>query len=68
MAELEAMFCRAGKILDSFIPIDKKSGIKSGFGFVRFESLQEAEMAVEQARGRSFCVCKQSIAARLEEK
>lgn len=31
-AELEAMFCRSGKILDSFIPIDKKSGDKKRFG------------------------------------
>lgn len=61
------MFCRAGKILGSFIPIDKKSEMKSGFGFVRFESLQEAEKAMEQARGvdpgegGSFKYCHQDL-------
>ena len=48
------MFCRGGKILDSFIPIDKNSGKKRGFAFVRFGSIQEAEKAVELARGRSW--------------
>lgn len=45
--ELEAMFCRAGKILDSFLPIDKSSGKKRGFGFIRFGSFKEAEKGME---------------------
>lgn len=50
--ELEAIFWRAGKIRDSFIPIDKISGKTRGFAFVRFGSLKEAENAVELAHGR----------------
>lgn len=52
--ELVAMFWRPGKILDSFIPIDKLSGKKRGFPFVRFGSLKEAKKAVELAHGRSW--------------
>ncbi|XXG49566.1 hypothetical protein AAC387_Pa02g3720 [Persea americana] len=52
--ELQAMFCRAAKILDSFIPIKKRGGRKGGFAFVRFGSFQEAERAVDMARGRSL--------------
>lgn len=52
--ELEAMFWSAGKILDAFIPIDKLSGKKRGFTFVRFGTLKEAENAVQLARGRSW--------------
>eukprot|EP00268_Persea_americana_P068611 TRINITY_DN9583_c0_g1_i1.p3 TRINITY_DN9583_c0_g1~~TRINITY_DN9583_c0_g1_i1.p3 ORF type:complete len:101 (-),score=27.09 TRINITY_DN9583_c0_g1_i1:3660-3962(-) len=51
---LEAMFWRAGKILDSFIPIDKIRGKKRGFAFVRFGSLKEGENAVELVHGRSW--------------
>lgn len=36
--ELEAMFCRAGKIIDTFIPIDRRTGKKRGIGFVRFKT------------------------------
>lgn len=45
-AEIEAMFCRASKILDCFIPIDKQSGKRSGFAFVRFGSIQEAKLLI----------------------
>ena len=40
--ELEAMFYRAGKIVDSFIPKDKYIGRGRGFAFVRFGSMREA--------------------------
>lgn len=52
--EPEAMFCRAGKILDVFIPMEKHSRRKRGFAFVRFGTFHEAEKAVETARGRSW--------------
>lgn len=52
-AELEAMVWRAGRIIDVFIPIDKRSTSNRGFAFVRFASLWEAENAVELAEGRS---------------
>lgn len=48
------MFWSAGKILDAFIPVDKLSGKKRGFTFVRFGTLKEAEYVVELARGRKW--------------
>lgn len=38
-AELEAMVWRAGRIIDVFIPIEKRSTSNRGFAFVRFASL-----------------------------
>lgn len=34
--KLESMFYRAGQIVDSFIPTDRRSGRSHGFPFVRF--------------------------------
>ena len=39
--ELEAMFFRAGKIVDSFIPKDRATGKGRGFALVRFWSMRE---------------------------
>ena len=50
--ELEAMFCRAGRVLDSFIPRDTVTGRGRGFAFVRFGSMREVELAMELTRGR----------------
>lgn len=52
-AELEAMFCRAGKIVDIFIPVDHDSKESRGFAFARLTS-REAEKAVDLAEGRSW--------------
>lgn len=52
-AELEAMFWRVGRILDVFIPTEKRSNSGKSFAFVRFATLGEAEKAVELAEGRS---------------
>lgn len=52
--ELEAMFCRAGKIIDSFIPVDCRTGTKRGISFVRFKTEQEVQCAIDLARGRSW--------------
>ena len=53
-AELEAIFWRAGKILDVFIPKEKRNSNHRGFAFVRFATLREEEKAVELAEGRSW--------------
>ena len=50
--ELEAMLWRAGRIVDVFIHIDKRSNSRRGFAFVRFQTLKEAEKAIEPAEGR----------------
>ena len=52
--ELEAMFCRAGRIVDSFIPIDRNTGKKRGFGFVRFKSEIEALKAIDLRNGSKW--------------
>lgn len=52
--ELEAMFYRAGKIVDTFIPKDRSTGKGRDFAFVRFGTRREAEIAVELAKGRSW--------------
>lgn len=49
--ELEAMFCRAGQIMDSFIPVNKSTRQGRGFAFVRFESSEEANRAVVDING-----------------
>ena len=51
---MEAMFCRAGRIVDVFIPVDKRNNKKRGFSFVRFQTFREAEKAVELAEERSW--------------
>lgn len=52
--ELETMFCKAGRIVDSFIPIDRSSGKTRGFGFVRFGMEKEELAAIDMAKGRSW--------------
>ena len=36
ITELQAMFHRAGRIVDNFIPLDRANGRIRGFAFVRF--------------------------------
>jgi RNA recognition motif-containing protein len=45
------MVSRAGRIVDVFIPIDKRSNSKRGFAFIRFQTLREAEKAIELVDG-----------------
>lgn len=52
--ELEAMFCRLGRIVDSFIPVDWTTRRKRGFGFVRFKFEKEASNALNIVTGRSW--------------
>lgn len=48
-AELEAMFWRAGRTVDIFIPVEKETKINKGFAFVRFAMNREAESCKLQA-------------------
>eukprot|EP00268_Persea_americana_P010845 TRINITY_DN14439_c0_g1_i14.p1 TRINITY_DN14439_c0_g1~~TRINITY_DN14439_c0_g1_i14.p1 ORF type:complete len:147 (+),score=27.06 TRINITY_DN14439_c0_g1_i14:267-707(+) len=52
--ELETMFWRAGRIIDMFIPVDKRSNRNRGFAFVRFATFKEAEKVVQLAKRRSW--------------
>eukprot|EP00268_Persea_americana_P030482 TRINITY_DN29470_c3_g1_i1.p1 TRINITY_DN29470_c3_g1~~TRINITY_DN29470_c3_g1_i1.p1 ORF type:complete len:162 (+),score=33.06 TRINITY_DN29470_c3_g1_i1:191-676(+) len=51
-AEIEAIFWRAGRIHDVFIPKERRDNSNRGFTFVRFATLRDAEKAVEIADGR----------------
>lgn len=54
ITELQSMVFRAGKIINTFLPIDRSTGKKMGFGFVRFRHYQEAQSAIEMVQGRSW--------------
>lgn len=51
IAELESMFWHAGKIVDAYIPVDRKTGEKRGITFVRFKTTQEALNAIDMVQG-----------------
>ncbi|KAJ8615875.1 hypothetical protein MRB53_035247 [Persea americana] len=63
--ELEAMFCRSGRIVDSFILTKKSIGLGCGFAFVRFKPLEEANRAVtdnnDRGGGRLPTLCQKSF-------
>lgn len=46
--------CRAGTIVDSFIPIDRNTWRKRGFGFVRFKFEEKVVRAITLATRRSW--------------
>lgn len=52
--ELEAMLCRAGRVIHAFLPINQLTGKKQGLGFVRFKSEREALVAIELVNGRPW--------------
>ncbi|RWR93682.1 type I inositol polyphosphate 5-phosphatase 2 isoform X1 [Cinnamomum micranthum f. kanehirae] len=50
--EFKAIFWRAGKILDTFLPKDHRTGSCTGIGFLRFGKLFEAHAAIDMCKGR----------------
>lgn len=44
--ELKAMFSQFGNVTDAIVLVDKFSGRSKGFGFVTFETVEQAEAAV----------------------
>lgn len=54
ITKLRAMFYRAGRIVDIFLPKDRLSGTARGLAFVRFASPVEAERAIEMATSKSW--------------
>lgn len=47
LEDLRALFAQAGNIVDAVIITDKYSGRSKGFGFVEFETPEEAQKAIE---------------------
>jgi RNA recognition motif-containing protein len=45
--ELKAHFSAAGQVVSVFLPIEKETGRKRGFGFVEFNTPEEQEAAVK---------------------
>ncbi|CAM6027039.1 unnamed protein product [Sphagnum balticum] len=51
--DLFPLFDRYGKVVDIFIPRDRRTGESRGFAFVRYKYADEAQKAVEHLDGRN---------------
>ncbi|XP_072989871.1 serine/arginine-rich splicing factor SC35-like [Typha latifolia] len=51
--DLYPLFDRYGKVVDVFIPRDRRTGDSRGFAFVRYKYADEAQKAVEKLDGRN---------------
>ncbi|MFH1298964.1 MAG: RNA-binding protein [Patescibacteria group bacterium] len=52
--ELKEAFSAAGTVTSATIITDRMSGRSKGFGFVEFETGEEAEAAIEMFNGKDF--------------
>lgn len=53
-AELEEKFAEAGTIVSAVILTDRMTGRSRGFGFVEYETEDEAKSAMEMFNGQEF--------------
>lgn len=51
-AGLEEIFAAYGTVTDAFVMTDRESGRSRGFGFVTFETEEEANAAIEAMDGK----------------
>ena len=51
---LRKYFAQAGTVVDAVVISDKYSGRSKGFGFVEFETAEEAKKAIEMFNGKDF--------------
>nr|XP_024389265.1 serine/arginine-rich splicing factor SC35-like isoform X1 [Physcomitrium patens] len=51
--DLYPLFDRYGKVVDIFIPRDRRTGESRGFAFVRYKYSDEAQKAIERLDGRA---------------
>uniref|UniRef100_A0A1D1ZES2 Serine/arginine-rich splicing factor 2 n=1 Tax=Anthurium amnicola TaxID=1678845 RepID=A0A1D1ZES2_9ARAE len=51
--DLFPLFDKYGKVVDIFIPRDRRTGESRGFAFVRYKYAEEAQRAVEKLDGRT---------------
>ncbi|KAH7656207.1 splicing factor arginine/serine-rich 2 protein [Dioscorea alata] len=51
--DLYPLFDKYGKVVDVFIPRDRRTGESRGFAFVRYKYAEEAQKAVDRLDGRS---------------
>lgn len=50
-ADLEALFSQVGPLRDVFLPVDRETSRPRGFGFVEFESEEDAKRAIDRFNG-----------------
>ncbi|MBN1286684.1 MAG: RNA-binding protein [Anaerolineae bacterium] len=53
-AELEAKFAEAGNVVSTVILTDRMTGRSRGFGFVEYETEEEAQAAMQMLNGQEF--------------
>jgi len=51
---LKESFAAAGNVISAIVITDKMSGRSKGFGFVEFETEDEASKAIEMFNGKDF--------------
>jgi RNA recognition motif-containing protein len=52
--DLKQAFSEAGTVVSTFIPVDKMTGRKRGFGFVEMSSGDEAAKAISMLNGKEI--------------
>lgn len=52
--DLKNAFSEAGTVVSVFIPVDRMTGRKRGFGFVEMSSPEEAARAIEMLNGKEI--------------
>lgn len=52
--QLKDLFAKAGNIVDAVVIMDKYSGRSKGFGFVEFETADEAKKAIKMFNEKDF--------------
>ena len=52
--DLKAAFSPFGTVASVFIPVDRMTGRKRGFGFVEMSSPEEAARAIEEMNGKEI--------------
>ncbi|XP_024522417.1 serine/arginine-rich splicing factor SC35 [Selaginella moellendorffii] len=52
--DLYPLFDRYGKVVDIFIPRDRRSGESRGFAFVRYKHVDEAQKAIDRLDGKNL--------------
>lgn len=52
--DLKLLFSPAGTIISAQVAVDKQTGRSSGYGFVEFETADEASRAITQWNGKDY--------------
>jgi len=52
--DLKQVFSQAGTVVSVFIPVDKMTGRKRGFGFVEMSTPDEAAKAISELNGKEI--------------